>query len=387
MHSYLSSYWLSGVLLLAGLTNACLASETTAAPADGNLQTLQTAVSDGPYLSHQDAKILKAQWVCAGKVIEQQQDVTKAVEPHCGYNKAIRVHNAVASGWQFQTKRWAAISDIHGQYDLMIRLLQAANIIDAERQWQFGANQLVIVGDVMDRGNKVTEALWFLYDLQQQAARAGGAVHLLPGNHETMVLRGDLRYVHPDYEQVADKLHTTLPALYGEHSVLGAWLRQLPLFVRINDTLFVHGGISAELAALLADQQTDNRADKLALQQAFQHSWGRSKTELAQQPQQQLLQGSAGPLWYRGYFSKDNPVDRSVLQQQLKRFGAEQIVVGHTSMDDVYSHHGGLVYSVDSSIKKGKSGAVLHYIDGRYLRSGLDGQLTPVTPAPAKEND
>jgi hypothetical protein len=151
--------------------------------------------------------------------------------------------------------------------------------------------------------------------------------------------------------------------------------------------LFVHGGISAEFSALLADKQTDSQADKQALQQAFQHSWGRSKTELAQQPQQQLLQGSAGPLWYRGYFSKDNPVDRSVLQQQLKRFGAEQIVVGHTSMDDVYSHHGGLVYSVDSSIKKGKSGAVLHYIDGRYLRSGLDGQLTPVTPAPAKEND
>lgn len=380
MHSYLSSYWLSGVLVLSGLANVCVASENLSVPAQVNLNP---ALSDGPYLSHQDAKTLKAQWVCAGKVIELQQEVTKEVAPRCGYDKPIRVQPAVASGWQFQTKRWAAISDIHGQYDLMIRLLQAANIIDAGRNWQFGSNQLVIVGDVMDRGNKVTSALWFLYDLQQQAARAGGAVHLLPGNHETMVLRGDLRYVHSDYQQVAEQLHTTLPALYGEHSVLGAWLRQLPLFVRINNTLFVHGGISAEFATLLADNQTDT----LALQHQFQQSWGRSKTELALQPLQQLLQGSAGPLWYRGYFSKDNAIEASVLQQQLKRFGAEQIVVGHTSMQDVYSHHGGLVYSVDSSIKKGKNGAVLHYIDGRYLRSGLDGQLTPVTPAPAKEND
>ncbi len=376
MHSYLSSSWLSGVLVLAGLANACLASENLSGPAQAGLNP---ALSDGPYLSHRDANTLKAQWVCAGKVVEQQQEVTKAVAPRCGYDKPIRVQHAVASGWQFQSKRWAAISDIHGQYDLMIRLLQAANIIDAKRQWQFGANQLVIVGDVMDRGNQVTSALWFLYDLQQQAARAGGAVHLLPGNHETMVLRGDLRYVHPDYEQVADKLHTTLPALYNEHSVLGAWLRQLPLFVRINDTLFVHGGISAEFSSQQADNQT--------LHDEFRHSWGRSKTELAQQPVAQLIQGSAGPLWYRGYFSKDNPLTPSQLQQQLKRFGAAQIVVGHTSMDDVYSHHGGLVYSVDSSIKKGKNGAVLHYIDGRYLRSGLDGQLTPVTPAPAKEHD
>lgn len=379
MHSYLSSYWLSGALLLAGLAHDCLASENQPPPAQGTLQSLQAAVSDGPYLSHQDAKTLKAQWVCEGKVVEQQQDVTKAVAPRCGYDKPLRVQNAIASGWQFQSKRWAAISDIHGQYDLMIRLLQAANIVDAQRHWQFGTNQLVIVGDVMDRGNQVTQALWFLYDLQQQAKRAGGAVHVLPGNHETMVVRGDLRYVHPDYQQVAEKLHTSLPALYGEHSVLGAWLRQLPLMVRINNTLFVHGGISAEFAAQPADNQ--------ALQQAFQHSWGRSKTELALQPLQQLLQGSAGPLWYRGYFSKDSPVPPSVLQQQLKRFGADQIVVGHTSMDDVYSHHDGLVYSVDSSIKKGKSGAVLHFIDGRYLRSGLDGQLTPVAPAPASTRD
>lgn len=376
MHNYLASYCVAGALGLASLANVCLASENLAGPAQ---VSLNPALSDGPYLSQRDSKTLQAQWVCGGKVLEQQQALTKAVAPHCGYDKPIRVHNAMARGWQFQAKRWAAISDIHGQYDLMIRLLQAANIIDAGRNWQFGRNQLVIVGDVMDRGNQVTSALWFLYDLQQQAARAGGAVHLLPGNHETMVLRGDLRYVHPDYQQVAKQLHTSLPALYGEHSVLGAWLRQLPLFVRINNTLFVHGGISAEFAAQQANNQT--------LQQQFQQSWGRSKTDLAQQPLQQLLQGSAGPLWYRGYFSKDNPVERSVLQQQLKRFGAEQIVVGHTSMQDVYSHHGGLVYSVDSSIKKGKNGAVLHYIDGRYLRSGLDGQLTPVTPAPAKEID
>ncbi len=333
-------------------------------------------VSDGPYLTVDKAAVLQAQWVCNGEVVEHRQSVTAPVLPRCGYDKPIQVATALPAGWQFQSARWAAISDIHGQYDLMIKLLQAAGIIGEHRQWLFGQHHLVIVGDVMDRGNKVTQALWFLYDLQQQAQRAGGAVHLLPGNHETMVLRGDLRYLHPDYLQVADKLQTRIPALYGENTILGAWLRQLPLFVRINDTLFVHGGISEEFA----QQQADNNR----LQQEFGQSWGQSKTELALKPLQQLLQGSKGPLWYRGYFSDSSTLARPALQQQLARFNASQIVVGHTSMDDVYSHHGGLVYSIDSSIKKGKRGAVLHHIDGRWFRSGLDGQLKPVQSAPKK---
>lgn len=378
MHRTLSTYWLSSALLLVSLTAHCQTSATAQLSAPPSAAP-HTHLSDGPYLSYQDQQQLQAQWVCNGSVVRQQQAVAAPVEPRCGYDKPIRVQHAVAAGWQFSSPRWAAISDIHGQYDLMLELLQAAKIIDTQRQWQFGTNHLVIVGDVMDRGNKVTAALWFLYDLQQQAARAGGAVHLLPGNHETMVLRGDLRYVHDDYLQVADRLQTTLPALYGDNTVLGSWLRQLPLFIRLNDTLFVHGGMSAELAA--------HQADTNRLQQEFQASWGLTKTELAQRPLQQLLQGSGGPLWYRGYFSAEHPVDPKSLQQQLAQFGAKRIVVGHTSMDDVYQHHGGLVYSVDSSIKKGKSGAVLHFINGQWLRSGLDGQLKPVMPAPQNNKD
>ncbi len=337
-------------------------------------------VSDGPYLTYLPAaeqktaapavQQLQAQWVCAGKAIVRQQAISLPVQPQCGYNQPIQVSNAIASGWQFTSPRWAAISDIHGQYDLMLRLLQAGGVINSAGHWSFGRNHLVIAGDVMDRGNKVTEALWFLYGLQQQAQQAGGAVHVLPGNHETMVLRGDLRYIHDDYQQVATQLNSSLATLYGEATVLGHWLRQLPLFVRINDTLFVHGGISAELAA--------HPAAPAALLDSFTQSWGRSKPQLETQPLQQLLQGSAGPLWYRGYFPKQGEVDTKTLQQQLRRFDATQVVVGHTSMDDVYRHHNGLVYSVDSSIKKGKTGSMLHFIDGKWLKSGLDGTLLPV---------
>lgn len=339
-------------------------------------------MSDGPYLQLlPDKTSLLARWICNDKPQQQQLPLNQAVPALCGYTRPIKVDTQTPAGWQFHSPRFAAISDIHGQYHLMLQLLQAAGIIDAEHNWRYGRNHLVVVGDVMDRGDKVTEALWLLYQLQQQAQAAGGALHLLPGNHETMVLRGDLRYVHPRYLQVARQLDTQLPALFGTDTVLGQWLRQLPLFIRINDTLFVHGGLSPELST-----RSQSPAQLL---NSFGQSWGLTKQQLQQHELWQFLQGSTGPLWYRGYFShtSSTATDITQLRQQLAAFGAQQIVVGHTSMDDVYQHHGGLVYSVDSSIKKGKSGALLHFIEGQWFRSGLDGKLTPVPAAPQKNKD
>jgi diadenosine tetraphosphatase ApaH/serine/threonine PP2A family protein phosphatase len=336
------------------------------------------AVSDGPYLQLQpNQSAVTARWVCDDKIHQQQLTTDQLVPAVCGFQQPIRIDTRPPAGWQFHSARFAAISDIHGQYDLMLRLLQAGGIVDAKHNWSFGRNHLVVVGDVMDRGDKVTQALWLLYTLQQQARQAGGALHLLPGNHETMVLRGDLRYVHPQYLKVAGQLKTPLPALYGKDTVLGQWLRQLPLFIRINDTLFVHGGLSPQMASRAETAEQ--------LQAGFQQSWGLTKDQLRQTDLPQLLQRSEGPLWYRGYFRANNkaPFDPQLLRQQLAEFGAKQIVVGHTSMDDVYLHHNGLVYSVDSSIKDGKSGAVLHFVDGQWFRSGLDGSLKPVLAAPA----
>jgi len=74
-------------------------------------------------------------------------------------------------------ERFLAISDIHGQYDLFIEILKNHNVIDSSGHWNYGQGHLVIVGDVFDRGDKVTETLWFLYNLEKDAANHGGKVH------------------------------------------------------------------------------------------------------------------------------------------------------------------------------------------------------------------
>ena len=52
----------------------------------------------------------------------------------------------------------------------------------------------VKVGDQLDRGGNEVEILFLLERLANQAARAGGALHVLNGNHEFMNIAGDLRY-------------------------------------------------------------------------------------------------------------------------------------------------------------------------------------------------
>jgi hypothetical protein len=50
------------------------------------------------------------------------------------------------------------------------------------------------VGDVLDRGDQELQILYYLERLQQEAEWAGGKLHVLNGNHETMNVMGYHRY-------------------------------------------------------------------------------------------------------------------------------------------------------------------------------------------------
>ena len=50
------------------------------------------------------------------------------------------------------------------------------------------------VGDQLDRGDSEIEILYAFERLQREAKQAGGAFHVLNGNHETMNVAQDMRY-------------------------------------------------------------------------------------------------------------------------------------------------------------------------------------------------
>ena len=322
--------------------------------------------ADGPYVFREDGR-LRARWICDDAVQEQAWDATQATVPaRCGHPHPVTVASpaAVATAVLPQASRIVAVSDIHGQYALLARLLRANGVIDDADNWALGRDTLVIAGDVFDRGPQVTEAFWLLYGLQQQAAAAGGAVHFVLGNHETMVLYDDLRYVNPKYLRSAQLLGRSYPQLYGADSVIGQWLRTRPVLLRVGGTLFLHGGISPEALQLALDPVATNAA--------YQASLGRPKAEVKADPATApLYDGKTSPIWYRGYF--DGRLDTAGVQNLLDQLGLERIVVGHTSMPHVSTFHGGRVIAIDSSIKNGENGELLFIENGKLSRGLLDG--------------
>ena len=81
--------------------------------------------------------------------------------------------------------------NIEGNYYSFVNLLIGNKITDNNLNWIYGTGQLVLNGDMVDRGEYVTQVLWLIYKLEQEASAAGGHVHFILGNHEAMNLEGN----------------------------------------------------------------------------------------------------------------------------------------------------------------------------------------------------
>lgn len=79
---------------------------------------------------------------------------------------------------------------------------------------------MVQVGDQLDRGDHEIEILYFLERLQQEAHAAGGALHVLTGNHETMNAQGRFRYATMEGTQLFQRWQR-VEALAGALKVPG----------------------------------------------------------------------------------------------------------------------------------------------------------------------
>ena len=193
---------------------------------------------------------------------------------------------AQADEWHFSdVKRIVAVSDIHGAYDAMVATFQESGVIDDSLAWSGAETHLVITGDLLDRGPESRRVVDLIMRLEREAARAGGQVHQLLGNHEVMNLIGDLRYVSiPEYAAFSDEESAqereqwyqqfrrsqsenadepavrsafnerAPPGFFGHRRAFrnngfyGKWLLEKPLMIVINDTAFVHGGVPPYVA-------------------------------------------------------------------------------------------------------------------------------------------
>jgi hypothetical protein len=209
--------------------------------------------------------------------------------------------------------------------------------------------------------------------IEGQALKAGGRVHALLGNHEVMNVSGDLRYTSPEefaafatsdsaevreraYAILADPAQRDDPAYrdlwekahplgwvehrqaFGPTGRYGTWIRQRNAVVKINDYLFLHGGIGPTVAALpLSDINEGIRAEM----------------RLPTVPPDGLGAGRAGPLWYRGLAEGDEEQLRPHVDQVLAAHGVAHMVVGHTTTPGaVVPRFGGKVLLIDVGLSE-----------------------------------
>lgn len=282
-------------------------------------------------------------------------------------------------------ERIVAIGDLHGDYDNYIETLRLAGLIDKRGRWAGGTSHLVQTGDIPDRGPETLKIMEHIDRLAEQAEKNGGRVHRLIGNHEAMNVYGDLRYVTGEefadladgrsralrdryFELVMQDLQTrdpegfaALPENYREAwdaaHPLGwvehrqawdpAWnpegeyaLRTLGLKVaiEINDTLFVHGGISDVYADVSLAELTERVRSAL---RNFNYD------------EPGPVADECGPLWYRGLAGVAPEADAETVASILERLGASRMVVGHTPTSGViWPRFNGRVVQIDSGISE-----------------------------------
>ncbi|XP_071688003.1 shewanella-like protein phosphatase 1 [Rutidosis leptorrhynchoides] len=94
-------------------------------------------------------------------------------------------------------RRIVAVGDLHGDLAKARGALELAGVLSSDGQdtWTGQETVLVQLGDILDRGEDEIAILSLLRSLQIQAKEYGGAVFQVNGNHETMNVEGDFRYV------------------------------------------------------------------------------------------------------------------------------------------------------------------------------------------------
>jgi hypothetical protein len=291
--------------------------------------------------------------------------------------------HAQQSQWD-NVARVVVIGDLEGDYDKFVDMLRSAQLIDGRYSWIGGPTHLVQLGDVPDRGPNSRAIMDLLRRLEAQARRRGGRVHALIGNHEAMNVTGDLRYVHSGeyaafadngsrrrretfYRQTLDFLRANPPRTgapviddafraqweiehplgYVEHrrawasgGAYGRWVSGHNSVIRINDTLYLHGGIGPTY--LSADRDTMNNAVRAAL----------AGRPTAMHPG--ILTDQDGPLWYRGLSTNAEDAERTHLEALLARHGVSRLVVGHSKVaPTVLPRFGGRVIVADIAVSRG----------------------------------
>ena len=282
--------------------------------------------------------------------------------------------------------RVVAVADLHGDYAQFIYILAHPQValIDNDLRWIGGKAHLVQLGDVADRGSQARRIYELIMRLEKEAAAAGGAVHMLLGNHEEMNITGialdypryvgveqfvsflpddfrrarEAEYIKtlpPDmrkqaeiegldvttdqavadfWQRIIDSKDPEARRAYvlGFNDAVGDWLLRQNAVVKINDVVYVHGGISEAISKWPLREINTVMRTELAYFQGIMRD--PQRTTRAFRPK--LVYDPEGPLWFRG-LAESGKAAQSEVDRILANLGAKAMVIGH----NYFSYKGG----------------------------------------------
>ncbi|MFQ6070537.1 MAG: metallophosphoesterase [Candidatus Aminicenantales bacterium] len=280
-----------------------------------------------------------------------------------------------------------AVGDLHGDYNNFVKILKKASIVDENLSWTGGKTHLVQTGDIMDRGPDAKKIFDLIMRLEREAEEAGGKVHMLIGNHEELNITGialDYRgYVTPR------QLTSFLPLQYREklekkrkkdesvddfwwriinkereargtvgmrytnefNDRYGKWIIEHNAAIKINDTVFVHGGISKKYSSMGLEKINEKLRKELEDFRLSLRRFGKYTGRPS------IIYDTEGPLWYRKLALESGEQVEQEIDQILKNIGAKHIVIAHTPRmgspiysKELMSKFGGKVWIIDTSI-------------------------------------
>lgn len=258
-------------------------------------------------------------------------------------------------------ERVVAIGDLHGDLDATRRALRLAGAIDDKDTWIGGKLVVVQTGDLIDRGDDDRKVLDLFEQLKTDAAKAGGEVVALVGNHEIMNGELDFRYVtrgaftefadvNPKDEGIARAASRVEQPARGRAAAFlpgGPYaqiLARRPVVARVGDSIFVHGGVLPKHVKAGLDGINDGT-----------RKWLLGETRTL--PKE--ITSEDGPLWTRMYSSAPGPSECATLDEALRALDAKRMVMGHTPQKpDISPACGEKAWRIDVGMSKYYAGNV-----------------------------
>lgn len=318
---------------------------------------------DGPYVFGKTAFYVNNQEELVKQSIDSSQQiiVKTGLKEMPVFKVNLRENYTIENDHYNISDRLIAISDIEGNLTGFYSFLLSNKVIDNNGNWIFGDGSLVLNGDFMDRGSQVTQLLWFIYHLENQANTNGGKVHFILGNHEMMNLYGNASDNDFKYIEVAKRISgksnwsDAIQYLYSQNSELGKWLRSKNIVEKIGNIIFVHGGLNKYHI-----QQKYSIAELNSTARKYIGIYPEKLKNLSDRERLIVANSLNSPYWDRklnynwkiklAYAMKGkfiNATSQQELNDILQFYDAEKIIIGHSNISDITAKYNNKVILLD----------------------------------------